>query len=106
MQTHLNDSPAKFMMHTVQHYVLLQHFAIVQERAAQDGRSRYFLLKGDPGLERTGKGENLVDIDLLTDRLRHALLLAAQCGLVQHSEKNGTFSFTPEGQRRLQTAVV
>jgi hypothetical protein len=85
---------------------LLQHFGIVQERAARDGRSRYVLLKGDLGLERTGNGEDFVGIDLLVDRLRHALLLAAQCDLLVHNEEAGTFSLTREGLRRLQTAVA
>jgi hypothetical protein len=106
MSAHMYDSPAVFMAHVVQHYVLLQHFGIVQERAARDGRSRYVLLKGDQGLERTGNGESFVGIDLLTDRLRHALLLAAQCDLLVQNEELGTFSLTPEGLRRLQQIAV
>lgn len=102
MMAHMHDSPAAFMAHIVQHYVLLQHFGIVQERAARDGRSRYVLLKGDQGLERTGSGENFVGIDLLMDRLQHALLLAAQCNLLVQNEKTRTFSLTHEGRRRLQ----
>ena len=51
------------------------------------------------------KGDQFVGIDLLADRLRHALLLAAQCDLLAHNEEGGTFSLTPEGLRRLQTAV-
>lgn len=105
MLAHMHDSPAVFMAHIVQHYVLLQHFGIVQERAARDGRSRYVLLKGDQGLERTGNGESFVGIDLLADRLRHALLLAAQCNLLVQNEESGTFSLTPKGLRRLQTAT-
>jgi hypothetical protein len=106
MLAHMHDSPAAFMAHIIQHYVLLQHFGIVQERAARDGRSRYVLLKGDLGLERTGNGEDFVGIDLLADRLRHALLLAAQCDLLVQNEEAGTFSLTPEGLRRLQTAAA
>jgi hypothetical protein len=106
MLAHMHDSPAAFMAHVVQHYVLLQHFGIVQERAARDGRSRYVLLKGDLGLERTGNGEEFVSIDLLEDRLRHALLLAAQCDLLVQNEEAGTFSLTPEGLRRLHTVAV
>ncbi|MCO4861244.1 hypothetical protein MKD38_06145 [Cupriavidus sp. WGlv3] len=106
MLVHMHDSPAAFMAHIIQHYVLLQHFGIVQERAARDGRSRYVLLKGDHGLERTGDGEDFVGIDLLMDRLRHALLLAAQCGLLVHNEGAGAFSLTAEGLRRLQTAAA
>lgn len=103
MLEHIHDSPAAFMAHIVQHYVLLQHFSVVQERAARDGRSRYVLLKGDLGLERTGNGKDFVGIDLLADRLWHALLLAAQCGLLVQNKEAGTFSLTPEGLRRLQT---
>ena len=106
MQAYKCDSPAAFMAHIVQYHVLLQHFGIVQERAARDGRSRYVLLKGDLGLERTGNGEDFVGIDLLVDRLRHALLLAVQCGLVVRDEEAGTFSLTREGQRRLQAAAA
>lgn len=102
MLAHMHDSPAEFMAHIVQHYVLLQHFGIVQERAARDGRSRYVLLKGDLGLERTGSGEVFIGIDLLEDRLRHALLLAAQCDLLVQNKGGRTFSLTPEGLRRLQ----
>lgn len=64
------------------------------------------LLKGDQGLERTGSGEDFVGIDLLVDRLQHALLLAAQCNLLVQNEEAGTFSLTPEGLRRLQTAAT
>lgn len=106
MSAHMNDSPAVFMAHVVQHYVLLQHFGIVQERAARDGRSRYVLVKGDRGLERMGNGEGFVGIDLLRDRLRHALLLAAQCDLLVQNEELETFSLTPEGLRRLQQIPV
>ncbi|MFM0061473.1 hypothetical protein PQR64_38360 [Paraburkholderia phytofirmans] len=106
MLAHMHDSPAVFMAHIVQHYVLLQHFGIVQERAARDGRSRYVLLKGDQGLERTGSGEGFVGIDLLADRLLHALRLAAQCNLLVHNVEAGTFSLTAEGLRRLQTAAA
>ncbi|MCS6507273.1 hypothetical protein NX907_16850 [Burkholderia thailandensis] len=106
MLAHMHDSPAVFMTHIVQHYVLLQHFGVVQERAARDGRSRYVLLKGDQGLERMGNGEDFVGFDLLADRLRHALLLAAQCNLLVQNEEAGTFSLTPEGLRRLQTAAA
>jgi len=56
MFAHMHDLPATFMAHIVQYYVLLQHFRIVQERVTRDGRSRYVLLKGDRGLERTGNG--------------------------------------------------
>lgn len=104
MLAHMNDSPAAFIAHIVQHYVLLQHFRIVQERSVRDGRSRYVLLKGDLGLERTGNGESFVGIELMVDRLRHALLLAAQCGLLVQNEDAGTFSLTLEGRRRLQAA--
>ena len=103
---HVHDSPAAFMAHVVQHYVLLQHFRIVQERATRDGRSRYVLLKSDLGLERTGNGEGFVGINLLVDRLRHALLLVAQCGLLVQNESAGTFSLTPKGLRRLQTVAA
>ena len=103
---YMHDSPAAFIAHIVQHFVLLQHFGIVQERAARDGRSRYVLLKGDLGLERSGNGEDFVGIALMVDRLRHALLLAAQCGLLVQNEEAGTFSLTPEGLRRLQTAAT
>lgn len=106
MLEYMHDSPSSFMAHIVQHYVLLQHFSIVQERAARDGRSRYVLLKGDIGLERTGNGESFVGIDLMQDRLRNALLLVAQCGLLAHNEEAGTFSLTPKGLQRLQTAAA
>lgn len=102
VSAHVNDSPAAFMAHVIQHYVLLQHFGVVQKRASRDGRSRYVLLKGDRGLERMGKSEDFVGVGLMTDRLGHALLLAAQCELLVQNEDDGTFSLTREGLRRLK----
>lgn len=105
MLVHLNDSPAAFMAHIVQHYVLLQHFRIVQERAARDGRSRYLLLKGDLGLERAESSKGFFGIELMRDRLQQALLLAAQCGLLRQNKSTATFLLTPKGLRRLQSTT-
>lgn len=105
MLEHIDDSPAVFMAHIIQYYVLLQHFSVVQERAARDGRSRYVLIKGDLGLERTSNGQGFVGVDLMVDRLQHALLLATQCGLLVQHQEAGTFSLTPEGERRLRPTV-
>jgi len=104
VEEHLTDSPAKFMAHIVQHYVVLQHFAVVQERAARDGRSRYLFIKGDRGLQRIGDNERFVGADWMQDRLLHALRLLAQCRLLTHDEDENTFALTEEGLARLNLA--
>lgn len=91
-------SPAAFMAHIVQHYVLLQHFSVVRSRTF-DGRNRFVLMLGDNGLERVAN-QGMTAASWLEDRLHHALLLLAQCGLIdEHGD--GGYVLTPAGRARL-----
>lgn len=100
VNSHANSTPAEFMAHIVQFYVLLLHFSVVQERSG-DGRNRFRLLKGDWGLERAGQLVALSGARILEDRLEHAVLLLAQCRIVREIS-GGRFVLTKEGRRRLK----
>lgn len=97
---YLDSAPEQFIAHVVRHYILLQHFRVVQERS-RDGGNRFRLLNGDNGLERMSPRGELGGVRLLPDRLRHAILLLAQCGLLSEPEE-GYFKLTAEGARRLR----
>jgi hypothetical protein len=101
---HLDATPVQFLAHVVRHYVLLQHFRVVQERSG-DGGNRFRLLNGDNGLERMSSRGKLADVSFLADRLRHAVLLLAQCGLLSQPEE-GYFKLTAKGNRRLNALAV
>lgn len=96
----LDSPPEQFMAHVVRHYILLQHFRVVQERS-RDGGNRFRLLNGDNGLERMSPRGELGSVRTLPDRLRHAILLLAQCGLLSEPEE-GYFKLTAKGARRLK----
>ncbi|MEX3945573.1 hypothetical protein AB4Y44_39815 [Paraburkholderia sp. BR10937] len=51
VEEYLDMAPEQFMTHVIRHYVLRQHFRVVQERI-RDGGNRFRLLNGDNGLER------------------------------------------------------
>ena len=94
------SSPAEFLEHVVRYYVLLQHFTVVRERT-RDGRNRFVLMLGDRGLERVATKDGLGGVGMLQDRLKHALLLLEQCGLVRGND-GGAYVLTPAGRRRLK----
>ncbi len=87
------------MAHIVQFYVLLQHFAVVQDRSG-DGRNRFRVLKGERGLERASHQVALSGVSVLQDRLHNAVLLLAQCKLVKQVGDN-RYVLTREGRRRI-----
>jgi hypothetical protein len=97
---HLDATPEQFLAHVVRHHVLLQHFRVVQERS-HDGGNRFRLLNGDHGLERMSSRGNFARVSFLADRLRNAILLLAQCGLLSQPQE-GYFKLTAEGNRRLK----
>lgn len=100
VEEYMDQSPEQFMTHVVRHYVLLQHFRVVQERS-YDGGNRFRLLNGDNGLERMSQNVRLGDVRVLPDRLRHAVLLLSQCKLLTEPVE-GYFKLAPEGLRRLK----
>jgi hypothetical protein len=97
---HLDASPQQFMSHIVRHYIVLQHFRVVQERSG-DGGNRFRLLNGDNGLERMTPNGRLARVSVLPDRLKNAVLLLTQCGLITQPV-DGYFKLTPNGARRLR----
>lgn len=96
------EAPAAFLAHIVQFYVILLHFAVVQERT-NDGRNRFFFVLGDNGLERVTTKGDVGGVGLMQDRLYHAMLLLTQCGLVQRFDDN-TYGLTAAGRKRLRGA--
>ncbi|BBA40937.1 MULTISPECIES: hypothetical protein [Burkholderia] len=99
LERYENSRPAEFIAHVVQFYVVLLHFSVVQERT-YDGRNRFLFMQGDNGLERVASRGGIGGVGLMADRLFHALLLLAQCGLVKRYD-DGTFALTAAGRRRL-----
>ena len=73
-------SPAEVLERVVRYYALPLHYSVVQ-KPTRDGRNRFVLMLGGNGLERATTRTELGDAGMLTDRLKHALLLLAQCGL-------------------------
>lgn len=93
------ETSAAFLAHIVQFYVILLHFAVVQERT-NDERNRFFFIFGDNGLERVTTKGHVGRIGLLQDCLYHAKRLLTQCGLVQRFDDN-TYGLTKVGRKRL-----
>ncbi|NKA35765.1 hypothetical protein GO300_03824 [Ralstonia solanacearum] len=91
-------SPAEFIGHVVKNYVVLQHFSVVRSRTF-DGRNRFVLMLGDNGLERVAN-QGLTIAGWLEDRLHHAMLLLAQCGLIEEHDDGG-YVLTTAGRARL-----
>lgn len=95
-----DERPAAFVAHIVQFYVILLHFAVVQERS-NDGRNRFLFTLGDNGLERVTTKSNIGEVGLMPDRLYHSMLLLTQCGLVQRFDDD-TYGLTKAGRKRLR----
>lgn len=95
--------PSAFIAHVVQFYVIFLHFAVVQERT-YDGRNRFFFIQGDNGLERVASKGGVGNVTIMQDRLFHAMLLLAQCGLVRQFD-DGTFALTAAGRKRFREAA-
>lgn len=95
-----DNTPASFLAHMVRYYVILLHFSVVQERT-YDGRNRFFFMLGDNGLERVTSKGDVGGVGLMQDRLYHAMLLLAQCGLVAWFADD-TWGLTETGRRRLR----
>lgn len=57
-------------------------------------------MQGGNGLERVATHGGIGGVGRVADRLLHALLLLAKCGLVKCYD-DGTFALTAAGRRRL-----
>lgn len=100
LKQYRSEAPSAFLAHMVRYYVILLHFSVVQDRT-YDGRNRFFFILGDNGLERVASKGDVGAVGLMQDRLYHAMLLLAQCGLVEHFDDD-TWGLTKAGRRRLR----
>lgn len=99
--------PAReFLSMIVRDFVVNLHFKVARERAETEPtnpRERYILIPGDEGLELNFERQTTFKPPILTDRLRCAMLLLTQAGLLEMEQKKGgvlAFKVTPEGRRR------
>lgn len=100
---YMDQPPEAFLERIIREHVLLQHFYTVQSRTAHanDEKNRYRFAFGDNGLENVESDSGLFgEVGILTDRLRSALTLLAQCELLEYS-LNGRYRLTKKGQKRL-----
>jgi hypothetical protein len=96
-----SSQPAgKWIAHLLHHWVINRHFEVVTIRSQNaDGKNRFRFLIGDSGLQRFDMSLRPSTVGLAQDRLRHALLLLAQGGLIRLS-KDG-YVLTAQGRKRL-----
>ena len=99
--TEFSKQPAgKWIAHLLRHWVINRHFEVVTIRSQNaDGKNRFRFLIGDSGLQRFDMSLRPSLVGLAQDRLRHALLLLAQGGLIRPS-KDG-YVLTAQGRKRL-----
>jgi hypothetical protein len=96
-----SSQPAgKWIAHLLHHWVINRHFEVVTIRSQNaDGKNRFRFLIGDSGLQRFDMSLRPSTVGLAQDRLRHALLLLAQGGLIRLN-KDG-YVLTAQGRKRL-----
>lgn len=99
--------PARdFLSMIVRDFVVNLHFKVARERAEAEPtnpRERYILVPGEEGLELNFERQTTFTPPVLTDRLRCAMLLLTQAGLLEKEVKKGgllAFRVTPDGRRR------
>lgn len=93
-------SPTQFIAHVVTHWVVLRHFQVVADRSrGGDGKNRFRFVVGDHGLERFDSTLGLPTPSVAQDRLRHAMLLSEQCGLLE--QRDGRYRLSPSGRLRM-----
>lgn len=89
-----------FLRHVLKEWVVLRHFAVVGSRSVPfDGKNRFRFVMGDYGLERFDKSAPLPQPGMSADKLRHALMLCEQGGLL--AERLGGYRLTAKGKGRL-----
>ncbi|VBQ94318.1 Uncharacterised protein [Burkholderia pseudomallei] len=99
-------SAQEFLSMIVRDFVVNLHFKVARERAEAEPtnpRERYILVPGDEGLELNFERQTTFSPPILTDRLRCAMLLLTQAGLLEKLEKKASvlaFRVTAEGRRR------
>jgi len=96
----------EFLSMIIRDFVVNLHFKVVRERAEAEPtnpRERYILVPGDEGLELNFERQTTFAPPILTDRLRCAMLLLTQAGLLEKEEKKKgllAFKVTQDGRRR------
>ncbi|WP_234775366.1 hypothetical protein [Paraburkholderia tropica] len=101
------ERPAQeFLSMIIRDFVVNLHFRMVRERAEAEPtnpRERYILVPGEEGLEVNLERQTTFLPPILTDRLRCAMLLLEQAGLLLKDEQQGgalAFKLTLPGRRR------
>lgn len=95
-----SSSVESFLMHVLKNWVVLRHFAVVGSRSIPfDGKNRFRFVMGDYGLERFDKAASLPLPGMSKDKLKYALLLCEQCGLL--ANQDGGYRLTRQGKARL-----
>lgn len=102
----------EFLSMVVRDFVVNLHFKVVRERAEAEPtnpRERYILVPGDEGIELNFERQTTFAPPVLTDRLRCAMLLLTQAGLLEKDEKKGgvlAFGMTEDGRKRAAESLV
>lgn len=113
LATRYAERPAQeFLSMIVRDFVVNLHFKVARERAEAEPtnpRERYILVPGEEGLELNFERQTTFAPPILTDRLRCAMLLLTQSGLLEKDEKKGdvlAFSITDEGRKRAAESLA
>ncbi|MBK4725304.1 hypothetical protein [Pantoea agglomerans] len=76
----------------IKHWVILRHFQVAAERSqVNDGKTRFWFVIGDRGLEPIPGNVRKIGINVGGDRLWHILELCLQSGLLQYDEECGFY---------------
>lgn len=107
LATRYGARPAQeFLSMIARDFVVNLHFKVARERAEAEPtnpRERYILVPGEEGLELNFERQTTFRPPILTDRLRCAMLLLTQAGLLEKNETGDgalAFKVTLEGRRR------
>jgi len=93
-------SAGDWISHLMNYWVINRHFEVVTIRSQNaDGKNRFRFVIGENGLQRYDMSLKPSAVSFAQDRLRHALLLLNQSGLIRL--KDGGYFLTKKGERRL-----
>lgn len=96
-----DQSVEAFIQRVVKDWVVLRHFSVATTRSLRgDGKNRFRFVMGDQGLERFEWTATLPKPAMSADKLRHAMLLCQQGGLLQ--ERDEMYRLSKAGRQRLK----
>ena len=102
-----SKTAGEWLAYLVQHWVINRHFEIAAFRSRNgDGKNRFRFVMGDSGLQRYDMTQRPSVTTMAQDRLRQALRLLRQAGLLE-LQKDGEvegYVLTEEGRLRLDNA--